>query len=68
MTKIITHIHARGISLRATRGLLQLGGLSVPCSFGRAGRRHLKREGDGATPIGRWQLRRLRIGDLRVEP
>ncbi|MCX7346815.1 MAG: L,D-transpeptidase family protein [Alphaproteobacteria bacterium] len=68
MTKFITHIHARGISLRATRGLLQLGGLSVPCSFGRAGRRHLKREGDGATPIGRWQLRRLFYRSDRMLP
>ena len=59
MTKTITHIHARGISLGATTGLLQLGGLAIPCSFGRSGRKHLKREGDGATPFGHWQLRRL---------
>jgi L,D-peptidoglycan transpeptidase YkuD (ErfK/YbiS/YcfS/YnhG family) len=40
-------------------GLLQLGHLSFPCSLGRSGRRVLKREGDGATPVGLWRLRRV---------
>ena len=35
------------------------GHLAIPCSRGRSGVKHLKREGDGATPVGRWQLRRL---------
>ena len=30
-----------------------------PCSVGRGGLRRNKQEGDGATPIGRWPLRRL---------
>jgi L,D-peptidoglycan transpeptidase YkuD (ErfK/YbiS/YcfS/YnhG family) len=38
------------------RGLLVVGGLSVPCALGRSGIRHDKREGDGATPIGNWRL------------
>lgn len=33
--------------------------MTVPCSLGRAGRRVRKREGDGATPAGCWQLRRV---------
>src|SRR5262245_43476871 len=28
----------------------------VPCALGRAGSRVVKREGDGATPIGRWRV------------
>jgi L,D-peptidoglycan transpeptidase YkuD (ErfK/YbiS/YcfS/YnhG family) len=30
--------------------------LNLPCALGRSGRRALKREGDGATPVGRWRL------------
>jgi L,D-peptidoglycan transpeptidase YkuD (ErfK/YbiS/YcfS/YnhG family) len=44
------------LSLGATRGVVKLGGLALPCALGRAGRRPLKREGDGATPIGRWRM------------
>jgi L,D-peptidoglycan transpeptidase YkuD (ErfK/YbiS/YcfS/YnhG family) len=39
-----------------TRGFVKLGALAFPCALGRSGRRAVKREGDGATPIGRWQL------------
>src|SRR5262245_3558866 len=38
----------------ATRGSLRLGNLNLSCALGRSGRRVLKREGDGATPIGWW--------------
>jgi L,D-peptidoglycan transpeptidase YkuD (ErfK/YbiS/YcfS/YnhG family) len=38
---------------------LTLGGLRLPCALGRSGRRALKREGDGATPIGSFALREL---------
>ncbi len=42
------------------------GDLRFPCSLGRSGRSHLKREGDGATPVGAWLLRRVfyRVGRL----
>lgn len=40
----------------ATRGTLSLGALTLPCALGRSGRRTLKREGDGATPVGRFRL------------
>ncbi len=47
----------RGLSGRAQRGILSYGGLQFPCALGRSGRQALKREGDGATPIGRFAVR-----------
>jgi L,D-peptidoglycan transpeptidase YkuD (ErfK/YbiS/YcfS/YnhG family) len=38
------------------RGRLQAGNLTLPCALGRSGTRHGKREGDGASPIGRFKL------------
>ena len=43
----------------ATRGTLATDGLEWPCILGRGGLTDAKREGDGATPIGRFPLRRL---------
>lgn len=37
-------------------GLLTVGGLTVPCALGRSGLTRFKREGDGATPVGRFDL------------
>ncbi len=45
-------VHAR--SRAATRGLLSIGAWRIPCALGRSGRSTAKREGDGATPVGRW--------------
>lgn len=41
------------------RGTLIFGGRAYPCVLGRAGVRADKREGDGATPAGRFALRRV---------
>jgi L,D-peptidoglycan transpeptidase YkuD (ErfK/YbiS/YcfS/YnhG family) len=41
------------------RGRLTCGPLTLPCALGRGGIRASKREGDGATPAGRFRLRRL---------
>jgi L,D-peptidoglycan transpeptidase YkuD (ErfK/YbiS/YcfS/YnhG family) len=49
----------RATSKRATRGVLSVGGRAFPCALGRSGQRALKREGDGATPIGQWALRQV---------
>jgi L,D-peptidoglycan transpeptidase YkuD (ErfK/YbiS/YcfS/YnhG family) len=38
------------------RGMLVAAGLGIPCAFGRAGVKRRKREGDGATPSGRFRL------------
>jgi len=45
-----------GLSAAAARGVVRLGGLAFPCALGRSGRSARKREGDGATPVGRWRL------------
>ncbi|MGI9351621.1 MAG: L,D-transpeptidase family protein [Rhizobiaceae bacterium] len=45
-------------------GLLTFGGQTVECRLGRSGLRARKREGDGATPIGRF---RLLFGYSRME-
>jgi L,D-peptidoglycan transpeptidase YkuD (ErfK/YbiS/YcfS/YnhG family) len=42
-----------------TRGLLLAGGRTIPVVLGRAGIRANKREGDSATPRGRFRLLRL---------
>lgn len=42
-----------------SRGLLRAGNLTLPVSLGRAGIKANKREGDGATPRGRFRLLRL---------
>src|SRR5262247_907316 len=42
-----------------TRGVLLAGRISIPVVLGRTGIRANKREGDGATPRGRFRLRQL---------
>jgi L,D-peptidoglycan transpeptidase YkuD (ErfK/YbiS/YcfS/YnhG family) len=46
------------LSPGATRGVLACGPLRLPCALGRSGRKAGKREGDGATPIGSFALRK----------
>lgn len=48
----------QSLSRAAARGWLSWGPFRVPCALGGAGQRVLKREGDSATPIGRWPLQR----------
>ncbi|TLG78079.1 L,D-transpeptidase family protein [Methylocystis sp. B8] len=70
---------ARRIGGRPHEGRLIAGSLVLPCALGRTGVTRDKREGDGATPAGRWPLlyfylrepiplrlpwRRTRRGDL----
>ncbi|MCW5752218.1 MAG: L,D-transpeptidase family protein [Alphaproteobacteria bacterium] len=40
-------------------GWFEAAGARLPCALGRGGRRADKREGDGATPTGRFPLRRM---------
>ncbi len=38
------------------RGRLVAGTIVLPCALGRSGTTHAKREGDGASPVGRFRL------------
>jgi len=49
----------RALSQRATTGIATVGPLTFKCGLGRTGSTHMKREGDGATPIGRWRILRV---------
>lgn len=68
MRQTITHLHVRAISPCATTGLLRMGASNFACSLGRSGRKHLKREGDGASPVGAWRLRRVFYRADRLPP
>lgn len=61
------HKRAKGVAQAATirvlarspaaaRGQLRCGSMTVACALGASGCRARKREGDRATPIGRWRL------------
>jgi L,D-peptidoglycan transpeptidase YkuD (ErfK/YbiS/YcfS/YnhG family) len=47
----------RSLSRRAIEGWLCCAGQRWPCALGRSGQKVLKREADGATPIGLWPVR-----------
>ena len=51
-------------------GLLHTDGQAIPCSIGRGGLIAAadKKEGDGATPIGRWPIRGVLLRPDRVPP
>lgn len=49
-------IRVRARPGRPSLGVLTLGNLVLPCALGRAGLTRFKREGDGATPVGRFAL------------
>ena len=68
MTRLVRTLRVLTLSPRATQGVLELGGLRFPCSLGRSGTSCLKREGDGASPRGNWQLRRLFYRADRLPP
>jgi L,D-peptidoglycan transpeptidase YkuD (ErfK/YbiS/YcfS/YnhG family) len=44
-----------------------VGNLDFPCALGRSGRKHLKREGDGATPFGTFRLERVLYRADRIQ-
>jgi L,D-peptidoglycan transpeptidase YkuD (ErfK/YbiS/YcfS/YnhG family) len=60
MRKTVRKLHLHMRSARSICGLLVAGNVMVRCIIGRSGVRAMKREGDGATPLGSWRLMRLR--------
>ena len=56
MRKGIGLLRVRAVAGAKGRGRLHAGGLALPCALGPAGIVRLKREGDGATPAGRFRL------------
>ena len=62
----ITYLHVRARSASSTTGRLTIGQTTVTCRLGRSGRAQRKREGDGASPIGIWQLEQVYFRDGRL--
>lgn len=58
-------VHARPGA--PTKGILRLGDRRFPCALGRSGITHNKREGDGATPAGRYEIVDIRYRADRVQ-
>lgn len=56
----------RSLSHRAVNGVAEIGAIRMPCALGRGGMIHQKREGDGATPIGRWRIEQVLYRPDRV--
>jgi len=52
----VAAIRVLALSAATSRARLAVGSMLIPCALGRAGSRAAKREGDGATPIGRWRV------------
>jgi L,D-peptidoglycan transpeptidase YkuD (ErfK/YbiS/YcfS/YnhG family) len=50
----LIRVHRSALDHR--RGRLEAGNLVLPCALGRSGTRRDKREGDGASPVGRLRL------------
>ena len=60
-----TDLHVTALRQSSSRGRVRIGHWSVPCALGKGGLRARKREGDGATPIGRWPIRQILYRDDR---
>ncbi|WP_231710451.1 L,D-transpeptidase family protein [Roseibium limicola] len=56
MNKLAGELSVHALTPKSTRGILTCGALTVPCALGRTGRTARKSEGDGATPLGRFEL------------
>ncbi|MGF7158578.1 L,D-peptidoglycan transpeptidase YkuD (ErfK/YbiS/YcfS/YnhG family) [Rhodoligotrophos appendicifer] len=59
MANSVPHLRLITVRPRESRASLQVGTATFPCAIGRSGIRRRKREGDGATPIGSWPIRRV---------
>lgn len=50
----VSVLRVRRSSLDHSRGFIEVGTLRIPCAIGRSGTAYRKREGDGASVIGRF--------------
>lgn len=66
MKKPAQCLEVRQLPWLTTRGVLTLGGITVPCALGRSGITRAKREGDGATPAGTFELLNVYYRDDRL--
>ena len=53
------HVFLQSLSRRSTIGRLEFGNLRFTCALGRSVSRAVKREGDGATPIGTFKFKEV---------
>jgi L,D-peptidoglycan transpeptidase YkuD (ErfK/YbiS/YcfS/YnhG family) len=66
---MVTYLHVRARSENIVKSRLHIGHLVFPCLIGQSGRTHLKREGDGASPIGVFDLAQgFYRGDRLLKP
>lgn len=56
MPKVAQCLEVRQFPWASSRGQLRFGAITVPCALGRSGVTRFKREGDGATPLGAFEL------------
>jgi L,D-peptidoglycan transpeptidase YkuD (ErfK/YbiS/YcfS/YnhG family) len=59
VSESITYLHVYASNACSSHGVLKIGTTTFPCLLGKSGRRHRKREGDGASPVGIWKLEQL---------
>jgi L,D-peptidoglycan transpeptidase YkuD (ErfK/YbiS/YcfS/YnhG family) len=65
--KTIAVLCVRSLSATALKGHVEAGNLRFPCALGRSGMKARKREGDGATPMGLWPVRKVLYRTDRVK-
>lgn len=54
--KLAEFLEVRPLPRDKTKGILRCGSITVPCALGRSGVIGRKREGDGATPLGNFEV------------
>jgi len=59
MSNYLAEVQLITVSPSQSRARLRFGNAEVPAAIGRSGIIQRKREGDGATPIGFWPMRRV---------
>jgi L,D-peptidoglycan transpeptidase YkuD (ErfK/YbiS/YcfS/YnhG family) len=62
----LSRVTVQSLPSNPERGRLVAGGMVLPCALGRSGIRMVKREGDGATPSGRYRPLRAFWRDDRL--